>query len=212
MEKLTKDELFSLAINLDLPDILKLCSSNKKIDQRLCLRDNIWINKLKEFPDYQKHLEDFKNMSKKEIYTLLYQIKSLKEKIDSPYSIYEIYKFRDLNLALRKLKEIPKEVGSLINLEVLWVGGNYITEVPKELGKLTNLRELYLGGNYIKELPKEMGNLTHLKELYLGNNKLESIPKEFGNLTNLRELVLFQNPIRLVPEEIKSIPYLDIKI
>ena len=81
MEKLTKDELFIIAMQLDLPEILKLCSSNKKINNRLCLRDNIWIDKLKEFPDYQQHLEDFKNMNKREIYTLLYQLKSLERKI-----------------------------------------------------------------------------------------------------------------------------------
>lgn len=233
MDKLSKDELFVIAMELDLPAILKLCSSNKKINDRLCLRDTIWVQKLKEFPDYQEHLEDFKNMNKREIYTLLYQLKSLKEKLVSPYNIYEIYKHKELNLAGRQLQDIPKEVGSLSNLEKLWVGNNYIRTLPKELGDLINLKELYLSGNDIQELPKELGNLTNLKELYLGNNKIKSIPKELGNLRNLQELILsynqieqlpkelgklrnlralilYNNSIRSIPEEIKSIPYLQI--
>ena len=233
MEKLTKDELFSLAINLDLHDILKLCSSNKKIDQRLCLRDNIWTHKLKEFPDYQQYLEDFKNMSKKEIYTLLYQLKILRQELGSPYTIYEFYKFKELDLAMRKLAEIPKEIGNLINLEILRLGNNNIEKIPKELGDLINLKTIYLTGNKIRELPKELGNLINLKELYLGYNNIEKIPKEVGNLINLkkldltdnkikelpkelgklinlRELVLDDNPIRSVPKEISSIAYLNI--
>ena len=41
--------------------------------------------------------------------------------------------------------EIPKELGSLANLESLSLWGNQLTgEIPKELGSLANLEELYL--------------------------------------------------------------------
>ena len=66
MQRLTKDELFSLAIHLDLADILRLCSTSKYVERNLCLRDSIWNYKLQnEFPDY-KNL-NVENKSKKEI-------------------------------------------------------------------------------------------------------------------------------------------------
>ena len=40
---------------------------------------------------------------------------------------------------------IPKELGSLANLQRLWLWGNQLTgEIPPELGGLSNLTELYL--------------------------------------------------------------------
>ena len=36
--------------------------------------------------------------------------------------------------------EIPKEIGKLINLKLLWLDNNQLTgEIPKEIGKLINL-------------------------------------------------------------------------
>ncbi|GAG82288.1 unnamed protein product, partial [marine sediment metagenome] len=54
MEKLEKDQLFLLATELDLPQLLKFCQTNKKINKLVCQRDDIWLYKLnKEFPDYR---------------------------------------------------------------------------------------------------------------------------------------------------------------
>ena len=45
---------------------------------------------------------------------------------------------------------IPKELGSLANLEWLYLNDNQLTgEIPTELGDLSNLQELYLGGNLL---------------------------------------------------------------
>ncbi len=54
MEKLSRDELFSLAVNLDLPDLLRFCSSSKKFNNEVCKNNDIWFYKLKEFPDFHQ--------------------------------------------------------------------------------------------------------------------------------------------------------------
>ena len=36
LSKFSKEALFSIAIHLDVPEILKLCETNKKIDEKLC--------------------------------------------------------------------------------------------------------------------------------------------------------------------------------
>ena len=58
--------------------------------------------------------------------------------------------------------EIPKELGSLANLQGLWLWGNQLTgEIPPELGGLSNLQRLYLSGNQLTgEIPKELGSLV----------------------------------------------------
>jgi len=41
MDRLEKDQLFLLATELDFPQLLKFCQTNKKINKLVCQRDDI---------------------------------------------------------------------------------------------------------------------------------------------------------------------------
>jgi len=88
-------------------------------------------------------------------------------------SIEEINSLQLLYLYKNKIKEIPKEIGNLINLNYLDLSDNKIKEIPKEIGNLTNLKRLDLNDNKIKEIPKEIVNLINLQTLYLSNNEIK---------------------------------------
>ena len=97
--------------------------------------------------------------------------------------------------------EIPKELGSLSNLQRLELGNNDLTgEIPRELGNLSDLETLLLGSNspttggLTGGLPKELGTLSKLEALHLRFNQLSGeIPAELGNLTSLETLLLAAN-------------------
>jgi hypothetical protein len=119
----------------------------------------------------------------------------------------EKFIIKHLNLYSNKLEgEIPKEIGKLTNLVLLYLYNNKLEgEIPKEIGKLTNLEFLYLDSNKLEgEIPKEIGNLTNLQELCLSYNKLEGVlPKEIGKLTNLVLLYLDDNNLEgVLPKKI----------
>ena len=121
----------------------------------------------------------------------------------------------ELNLTRNQLKgEIPTELGSLANLELLALGGNLLTgKIPAGLGSLTNLEELYLWGNELTgAIPTELGSLANLKELWLSENQLTGkIPVELGNLSNLAELVLWENELTgEIPTELGSLANLEL--
>ena len=102
MEHLNVDELFSIAIQLDLPDILSLCKSSKRFNQLVCLRDRIWLALLeRDFPDYQK-LNIIS--SPRENYKLLYQLYQLKQKLNLPEDVYQLYNLKELNLDNNQIK------------------------------------------------------------------------------------------------------------
>ena len=82
MEKLNKDELFTLALHLDLPNLLNLCQSNNLIRNNLCARDEIWIYKLRQdFPDFKK----LNGKNFQDLYKLLYSLTKLKERFKRKY-------------------------------------------------------------------------------------------------------------------------------
>ena len=157
------DVIALVALDLDLPNILSLCESNVKFNRAVCKKESFWLNKLlKDFPDYKKLKESFSGTFR-ESYKLLYNLTILKEKLNLNETIYEIYEMKTLDLYGKKLKEIPKELGSLHNLQNLFLSHNQISTIPKELGSLHNLQYLDLYNNPIKEIPKELEHLPILK-------------------------------------------------
>ncbi len=87
-----------------------------------------------------------------------------------PKNKKDLFSFKELDIFMLGVKELPKEIGNLRNLTLLNLSCNELTELPKEIGNLTNLTELDLSGNQLTELPKEIRNLTNLTELTLELN------------------------------------------
>ncbi|KQK00472.1 receptor kinase-like protein Xa21 [Brachypodium distachyon] len=88
----------------------------------------------------------------------------------------------------RILGNIPENIGSLVQLEVLSLERNYLTgTLPSSLSILTSLGDLSVGKNNLSgSVPLTIGNLTQLSNLYLGANAFSgSIPSSVGNLTSL---------------------------
>ena len=140
-------------------------------------------------------------------------------------------------LANRLTGRIPRELGSLANLESLHLGGNDLTgpiptvfgelasltwlslsendltgPIPPELGNLANLRGLDLTANRLTDpIPRELGNLANLGYLHAGRNDLTGpIPPELGNLANLESLPLHENDLTgPIPPELGNLANLE---
>src|SRR6202522_3834102 len=108
---------------------------------------------------------------------------------------------RVLNVSYKQLQTIPKELGQLASLQILYLYNNQLQTIPKELGQLASLRTLYLHNNQLQTIPKELGLLACLQELYLYNNQMQTIPKELGQLASLQRLYLHNNQLRTIPKE-----------
>jgi len=75
MEKLPKDMIIYLAMEMELPEILSFCKTSKKTNERVCKDNNFWRNKIKkDRPNLLDYLsEDEKNYRK--IYERIYESK-----------------------------------------------------------------------------------------------------------------------------------------
>jgi Leucine-rich repeat (LRR) protein len=93
---------------------------------------------------------------------------------------------------------IPSSLGSLGNLQYLYLGFNQLSgSIPSSLGSLSNLQRLYLFDNQLSgSIPSSLGSLSNLQYLQLYSNQLDgSIPSSLGDLVNLRGLDLHSNQL-----------------
>jgi len=108
----------------------------------------------------------------------------------------------ELEINTKNINVLPKEIGELKYLELLFMAGNPIAMLPSEIGDLTSLTNLTLTNNQLISVPKKIGQLSKLEKLILYNNKLTSIPSEIGQLIALKEMNLGMNELTFLPKEI----------
>lgn len=100
---------------------------------------------------YEPEVPKVPKKEKEAIYKIF---NSIKEKLKDFYASDNIGKIRIkdnrvvyLNLFGLGLKELPKEIGALENLIILYIPSNQIANLPKEIENLKELKELYASNN-----------------------------------------------------------------
>ncbi|AAZ11174.1 protein phosphatase 1, regulatory subunit, putative [Trypanosoma equiperdum] len=108
---------------------------------------------------------------------------------------------RELYLVENKIKEV-KNLDSLVNLELLELGGNRLRAIGSGLEKLTKLKQLWLGKNKISSIGTALHKLVSLEILSLQANRITSVDAEnfLGAKANpnLREVYLSENGLTSV--------------
>lgn len=107
-----------------------------------------------------------------------------------------------LGLSGLGLTDLPPEIGSLSNLELLFLNDNLLNSLPPEIGNLSNLQLLVLNNNQLSSVPHEFSRLENLQELHLSNNRFSSLPLEIVNLPYLGWLFIDGNPLDAIPQEV----------
>lgn len=115
-----------------------------------------------------------------------------------------------LHIEGANLGQIPKGIGSVTNLETLWLPKNQLKGfIPVEIGSLLNLRDLNLNRNDLSgPIPEAIGNLENLESLEIWKNKLQgTLPKSIGNLgKNLKRIFINDNKLNgVIPSDINKL-------
>jgi hypothetical protein len=84
-----------------------------------------------------------------------------------------------------------------INIKSIICSFSNIKEIPEEIGELINLTEFNCSNNKIKYIPKTIGNLINLISFDCANNKIKEFPNEIINCINLREFEYDENKITI---------------
>lgn len=111
-----------------------------------------------------------------------------------------------IDLASQDLKEFPREVLTMGNVQKLVLSNNEIKSLPSEIGQLDKLVEFYINKNQLTgALPGEIRQMTDLVVLVARDNNMTGIPAEIGQLKKLELLDLENNQIDTMPDEIENL-------
>jgi Leucine-rich repeat (LRR) protein len=99
--------------------------------------------------------------------------------------IERLYQLRYLDISGTGIKELPREIGDLMYLEML-VTSSFLRELPKSTTRLRRLTRLFVDSDC--KLPDGWGNLVNLQELKEIDALQLKHAEQLGKLTNLRKL------------------------
>jgi len=114
-----------------------------------------------------------------------------------------------LDLRNMNLTELPGQVGNLLELRSLNIGGNKFTSIPSMILGIPTLRRLYVQGNEIVDIPTEIQYLTRLEALYAARNKVTYVSDGLSEIQSLRVLDLAHNALASVPESLGNLGLLE---
>lgn len=110
-------------------------------------------------------------------------------------SLYHLRYIRSLNLSGNKIKKLPAEFGSLVQLNALELSHNMLADIPPSVSKLKKLKSLNLAGNNFTTLNDELQYLDALEELNMSGNLLQAIPPPIVLMRGLKKAMFNQNSI-----------------
>ncbi|XP_078247794.1 uncharacterized protein LOC110070496 [Pogona vitticeps] len=139
-----------------------------------------------------------------------------KELMSVPHQLFTLEGLKVLEMSperescLRyKMDLIPREIGGLKNLTLLYLDSNNLKDVPVEIGSLIKLERLTLSNNSLTSLPEEISGLQRLRSLHLANNGLVELPPPLCQLRNLVFLDVTDNRIGSIPDTIHQLQKLE---
>ncbi|MEZ5662772.1 MAG: leucine-rich repeat-containing protein kinase family protein [Burkholderiaceae bacterium] len=131
------------------------------------------------------------------------------------------------------LEQVPEDVFALADsLEVLNLNGNRLRDLPKDMGRLHRLRVLFCSGNPFEHLPESLGDCGSLEMvgfkscqigvvpanalpmplrwLILTDNRIERLPASLGERPRLQKLMLAGNRLQALPDSLADAQALEL--
>ncbi|XP_066291084.1 leucine-rich repeat-containing protein 40-like [Branchiostoma lanceolatum] len=110
---------------------------------------------------------------------------------------------KELDLSHKILKQIPPEVFSINEIEILDVSDNPLGSIPVNIANLSKLREMRAAGCGIREVSGNIWRCTHLAKVDLSRNPcITTLPVTMKQLHSLKHVVLSSCELKSLPKNL----------
>ena len=135
--------------------------------------------------------------------------------VDLRFGLYDkmpsfLYAYSDILIELcltqNRLRELPKDIGSLFMLQSLDVSHNKLRIIDEGLGQCIRLKNLNLSNNELTIIPNDIfKTCVHIENCFIGNNMLSVFPQHICRLSLLENLEVHCNMVEMIPFELSLI-------
>ncbi|XP_035661039.1 uncharacterized protein LOC118405598 [Branchiostoma floridae] len=101
-----------------------------------------------------------------------------------------------------KPSPVPKDIGTLKNLQVLDLRSSGLESLPDGVGELEQLRYLDISRNRFTSVPEQIMNLPNIEKLDLSDNNISSLPLSLCRLAKLKDMAISGNPLTYPPADV----------
>lgn len=102
------------------------------------------------------------------------------------YNLKDSLSIKEITIKRKKLKELPKEIYSFKNLEVLNLKNNRLDSLSKEILVLTKLKHINLAKNKFQVFPTLLFDFNRLEKIELWDNWIQDIPENNPDLKKIK--------------------------
>ncbi|XP_078671254.1 uncharacterized protein LOC144911245 [Branchiostoma floridae x Branchiostoma belcheri] len=110
---------------------------------------------------------------------------------------------KELDLSDKRLEQIPTDVFSIKDIEILDVSDNPLGSIPVNIASLSNLKEMRAAGCGIEEISGNISRCTYLSKVDLSRNPfITKLPVTLKQLHYLRHVVLSGCGLKSLPKNL----------
>ncbi|XP_065189106.1 protein scribble homolog isoform X1 [Sycon ciliatum] len=124
--------------------------------------------------------------------------------VEVPQEVQSCKNLEVLDISATAVQALPDSMTQISTLTHLTINDSELKRLPSDLSGLSNLRVLEARENMLKFLPVSIASLKRLQRLDLGSNEIEQLPRTIGCLVCLEELALDENGLTELPPELNG--------
>lgn len=125
-----------------------------------------------------------------------------------PDEVFTFEQLEVLRFRYSQLVHVNPRINQLTAMKVLDLDSNILWYLPEDLSVLTKLEVLSLRDNEFHDIPETIFELCNLEVLDMSYNHLLEIPKDVVKLSKLKSLIVTHNKIAKTPVEMQHMPHL----
>lgn len=168
-----------------------------------------WINIIWDWADTYQLNEEQIPRNKADLLSLTRLVIDTSYEYAGYYANYDRMPEDYYTTPLYHMKEVPKELAYLENLEHIYFSNVDISKFVEKISQLTKLKSFNTFASKIRELPNDINKLQKLESLNLWESELKALPEAICQISTLKTLSVRSSSLNRLPNNLDKLQDLE---